>query len=133
MDEHEALVERAVREAACVLLMGGLDSGKTTLGRAMVSAACEAGTTAAFIDNHEMANVFGLDGIRWMLEEGRKLPLKVFLAVPSIGAQSVHVASGPRWRWHRGPPSMTAQRSTVCPSSASKSTGRSASAASSRS
>src|SRR6266566_1836432 len=40
------------------------------------------GTTAVFIDNHEMANVFGLDGIRWMLEEGRALPLKVFLAVP---------------------------------------------------
>jgi adenine deaminase len=41
------------------------------------------GTTAVFIDNHEMANVFGLEGIRWMLEEGRRLPLKVFLAVPS--------------------------------------------------
>jgi adenine deaminase len=41
------------------------------------------GTTAAFIDNHEMANVFGLEGMRWMLEEGRPLPLKVFLAVPS--------------------------------------------------
>ncbi len=41
------------------------------------------GTTTAFIDNHEMANVFGLEGIRWMLEEGRDLPLKVFLAVPS--------------------------------------------------
>ena len=41
------------------------------------------GTTAAFIDNHEMANVFGLEGMRWMLEEGRRLPLKVFLAVPS--------------------------------------------------
>jgi adenine deaminase len=41
------------------------------------------GTTTVFIDNHEMANVFGLDGIRWMLEEGRGLPLKVYLAVPS--------------------------------------------------
>src|SRR5207245_2176180 len=41
------------------------------------------GTTTVFIDNHEMANVLGLDGIRWMLEEGRGLPLKVFLAVPS--------------------------------------------------
>ena len=41
------------------------------------------GTTAVFIDNHEMANVFGLEGIRWMVEEGRGLPLKVFLAVPS--------------------------------------------------
>src|SRR4029079_9978161 len=41
------------------------------------------GTSTAFIDNHEMANVFGLEGMRWMLEEGRELPLKVFLAVPS--------------------------------------------------
>src|SRR5262245_40376287 len=41
------------------------------------------GTTTAFIDNHEMANVFGLEGMRWFLEEGRGLPLKVFLAVPS--------------------------------------------------
>jgi adenine deaminase len=41
------------------------------------------GTTAVFIDNHEMANVFGLEGMRWMLDEGRGLPLKVFLAVPS--------------------------------------------------
>jgi adenine deaminase len=41
------------------------------------------GTTTVFIDNHEMANVFGLPGMRWMLEEGRQLPLKVFLAVPS--------------------------------------------------
>lgn len=41
------------------------------------------GTTTVFIDNHEIANVFGLDGMRWFLEEGRPLPLKVFLAVPS--------------------------------------------------
>ena len=41
------------------------------------------GTTTVLIDNHEMANVFGLKGIRWMLEEGLALPLKVFLAVPS--------------------------------------------------
>lgn len=41
------------------------------------------GTTTVFIDNHEMANVFGLEGVRWMLEEGRGLPLKLYLAVPS--------------------------------------------------
>lgn len=41
------------------------------------------GTTSVFIDNHEIANVFGVDGIRWMLEEAKGLPLKVFLAVPS--------------------------------------------------
>jgi adenine deaminase len=41
------------------------------------------GTTTVFIDNHEMANVFGLEGIRWMLDESEGLPLRVFLAVPS--------------------------------------------------
>ena len=33
-----------------MFLIGGLDSGKTTLGRAMATAACEAGKLAAFID-----------------------------------------------------------------------------------
>ena len=41
------------------------------------------GTTTVFIDNHEIANVFGLEGIRWMVDEGAALPLKVFLAIPS--------------------------------------------------
>jgi adenine deaminase len=41
------------------------------------------GTTTVLIDNHEMANVLGLEGIRWMLEEGSALQLKVLLAVPS--------------------------------------------------
>src|SRR5438132_1055419 len=31
------------------MLIGGLDSGKTTLGRAMARAACEAGKVAAFV------------------------------------------------------------------------------------
>ena len=50
MNEHEALVERAVEEARCVFLIGGLDSGKTTLGRAMARRAAEGGKLAAFID-----------------------------------------------------------------------------------
>jgi adenine deaminase len=58
------------------------------------------GTTAVFIDNHEMANVFGLQGMRWMLEEGRGLPLKVYLAVPSCvpalpGFEDAGAALGP--------------------------------------
>jgi polynucleotide 5'-hydroxyl-kinase GRC3/NOL9 len=50
VNDHEALVQRALSEATSVFLIGGLDSGKTTLGRAMVKAACEAGKLAAFID-----------------------------------------------------------------------------------
>src|SRR5437588_11835168 len=58
------------------------------------------GTTTAFVDNHEMANVFGLEGMRWMLEEARDLPLKVFLAVPSCvpalpGFEDAGAALGP--------------------------------------
>lgn len=41
------------------------------------------GTTAAFIDPHEIANVLGVDGVRMMVEESRGLPLKVFITVPS--------------------------------------------------
>lgn len=41
------------------------------------------GTTAIFMDPHEIANVLGLAGIRLMHEEGKQLPLRVFTTVPS--------------------------------------------------
>ncbi|MFB3739677.1 MAG: Clp1/GlmU family protein [Candidatus Velamenicoccus archaeovorus] len=50
MNEHEALVERAVREKRTALLVGGLDTGKSTLSRALLRAALEAGRPAAFLD-----------------------------------------------------------------------------------
>ncbi len=50
MNEHDALVERAAREARAVVLVGGLDSGKTTLGRAIARAALAAGRPSAFLD-----------------------------------------------------------------------------------
>lgn len=41
------------------------------------------GTTTVFTDPHEIANVFGVRGVRLMLEEAEGLPLKVFVCVPS--------------------------------------------------
>ena len=41
------------------------------------------GTTSIFMDPHEMANVFGTEGIRLMHEEGKGLPLNVFTTFPS--------------------------------------------------
>lgn len=41
------------------------------------------GTTGVFIDPHEIANVLGMRGIRLMLDEGKDLPLKVFVTLPS--------------------------------------------------
>ncbi|MFS0612472.1 adenine deaminase [Lederbergia ruris] len=41
------------------------------------------GTTSIFMDPHEIANVFGQEGVRLMHEEGQQLPLKVFTTFPS--------------------------------------------------
>jgi len=41
------------------------------------------GTTGVFIDPHEIANVLGVEGVKLMIEEGRHVPLRVFVTVPS--------------------------------------------------
>ncbi|QAY68170.1 adenine deaminase [Paenibacillus protaetiae] len=41
------------------------------------------GTTGGFFDPHEIANVCGLLGIRYMLEEARQTPLAAYLQAPS--------------------------------------------------
>ncbi len=50
MNEHEALVEEAVRTKHTVVLFGGLDTGKSTLSRALLSAAVAEGRPSAFLD-----------------------------------------------------------------------------------
>ena len=50
MNEHEALVDESVRTKHTVLLVGGLDTGKSTLARDLLRAALAAGRTAAFLD-----------------------------------------------------------------------------------
>jgi adenine deaminase len=41
------------------------------------------GTTGVVIDPHEIANVMGLKGIRWMIRSTSTNPLRVFVTVPS--------------------------------------------------
>jgi len=41
------------------------------------------GTTSVAIDPHEIANVMGTEGVRLMLESSKKIPLKVFVMVPT--------------------------------------------------
>ncbi len=41
------------------------------------------GSTTVMIDPHEIGNVLGLKGVQLMLNEAKKLPLKVFVQVPS--------------------------------------------------
>jgi adenine deaminase len=41
------------------------------------------GTTSVVIDPHEIANVLGKEGVRYMIESARGMPLDVFVMVPS--------------------------------------------------
>jgi adenine deaminase len=41
------------------------------------------GTTAAAIDPHEIANVLGMDGVRYMVEASRGLPVRILVTIPS--------------------------------------------------
>jgi polynucleotide 5'-hydroxyl-kinase GRC3/NOL9 len=50
LDDYELLVERAVSTANAVALIGGLDSGKTTLARMLIRAALAAGRGPALLD-----------------------------------------------------------------------------------
>ena len=41
------------------------------------------GTTTVIADPHEIANVHGMEGIRYILENGRHLPLNIYVSLPS--------------------------------------------------
>ncbi len=41
------------------------------------------GTTAIFMDPHEIANVLGLKGVKLMMDEAKDVPLRVYATVPS--------------------------------------------------
>ena len=51
--------------------------------RGFAAAVLPHGTTGAFIDPHEIANVSGMDGIRLMAEEAKTTPMQIYVQVPS--------------------------------------------------
>jgi len=58
-----------------------------------VRAVVSHGTTGIFIDPHEIANVSGLQGIRWMVDEAKKQPIHVWVQVPSCVPASPEFAT----------------------------------------
>lgn len=48
------------------------------------------GTTAVIADPHEIANVSGVEGIRYMLEASENLPLTVYIMLPSCVPATAH-------------------------------------------
>ena len=59
-----------------------IESGMITVTE-FVRAVARRGTTGIFIDPHEIANVFGLDGVRLMVDEAAGQPIHVWVQMPS--------------------------------------------------
>jgi adenine deaminase len=87
--------EGPIHQARTVMDLGGayvcpgfidahvhLESSMVSL-QEFIRAVVPRGTTTVIVDPHEIANVLGLDGIRYMLEAAKFNPLSVFVMVPS--------------------------------------------------
>jgi adenine deaminase len=76
-----------------------IESGMVTVTE-FARAVIPHGTTAMFIDPHEIANVLGLEGVRLMHDEAANLPINVYVQVPSCvpsapGLESSGATIGP--------------------------------------
>lgn len=54
------------------------------------------GTIAAVSDPHEIANVMGLEGVLWMIENAKKVPFKFYFGAPSCVPATDFETSGAR-------------------------------------
>lgn len=79
---------RVIDAEDCYLVPGLLDAHMHVESTMLtvtefVRAALPHGTTGAFVDPHEIANVFGLKGVRLMLDEAAGQPIHIWVQVPS--------------------------------------------------
>ena len=87
--EHTIGADTRVVDAKGMFLVPGLldahmhvESGMVTVTE-FVRAVVPHGTTGMFVDPHEIANVFGLPGVRIMVDDAAKQPIHVFVQMPS--------------------------------------------------
>lgn len=82
--EHTRIIEADGKYLVPGLLDGHMhvESGMVTITE-FVRAVAPRGTTAMFIDPHEIANVFGLKGVKLMAEEAENQPIHVWVQIPS--------------------------------------------------
>lgn len=87
--DHTVGEATRIMDATGYYLLPGLVEGHVHIESSMITptqfarAVVPQGTTTVFIDNHELANVLGMEGVKQMMEEARSLPLRIYLAVPS--------------------------------------------------
>ena len=78
-------------------LAPGLINGHTHVESSMLDisqyarAVVPRGTIAVVTDLHEIANVCGLEGMRYILDSARRLPLELFLMAPSCVPATTHL------------------------------------------
>lgn len=77
-----------------------VESGMVTVTE-FVRAVAVRGTTGMFIDPHEIANVFGLKGVKLMVDEAQKQPIHVWVQMPSCvpsapGLETPGASIGPK-------------------------------------
>ena len=52
------------------------------------------GTVATISDPHEIANVLGIEGVKYMLNNGKKVPFKFYFGAPSCVPATIHETAG---------------------------------------
>ncbi|AOZ94103.1 adenine deaminase [Paenibacillus crassostreae] len=84
IDENTIVVDAQGKYAAPGLLDGHchIESTQLTVTE-FAKAVLPLGTTGGFFDAHEISNVMGLRGLRFMLEEARSTPLAAYMQVAS--------------------------------------------------
>ena len=99
--EDTQIIEAQGRYLVPGLLDGHMhvESGMITVTE-FVRAVARRGTTGVFVDPHEIANVFGLDGVRLMVDEAAGQPIHVWVQMPSCvpsapGLETPGAAIGP--------------------------------------
>lgn len=77
-----------------------VESSMLTVGE-YAKAVVTHGTSGIFMDPHEICNVLGLDGVKYMLEDAKRTPLKAMLTTPSCvpavpGFEDTGASIGPK-------------------------------------
>ena len=86
--ECDPPAKKQINGHGCYLLPGFIDTHMHVESTMMIpenfgKAAVVWGTTTAVTDPHEIANVMGVDGVKFMLESAQKSPLRIYTLVPS--------------------------------------------------
>lgn len=96
----DCFAAKEVIDLSGLVLSPGFIDGHVHIESAMVTvpeyarAVVPKGTTSVIIDPHEIANVLGVEGIRYMLDSSEHVPLNVYVMLPSCVPATTMETSG---------------------------------------